>query len=147
MKSSTVRLEAGTTKNMATCEQLLALLQGDDAMRALLQTTVQSVMEADMEVALGAGWGCEKESGHCSLFLELVSPPSWAMARKLRIQFPGAIYHVINRGNDRRDLFVSPSETQAFLATLREARGLMGWQGHACRRTSSAGRMGHAPQG
>jgi REP element-mobilizing transposase RayT len=53
------------------------------------------------------------------------------MARKLRIQFPGAIYHVINRGNYRRDLFVSPSEAQAFLATLREARDLMGWQVHA----------------
>ena len=25
------------------------------------------------------------------------------MARKLRIQFPGAIYHVINRGKYRRD--------------------------------------------
>ena len=53
------------------------------------------------------------------------------MARKLRIQFPGAIYHVINRGNYRRDLFVSPSEAQAFLETVREARDLMGWQVHA----------------
>jgi len=49
------------------------------------------------------------------------------MARKLRIQFPGAIYHVINRGNYRRDLFLSPSEAQAFLTTLREASTLMGW--------------------
>jgi putative transposase len=36
------------------------------------------------------------------------------MARKLRIQFPGAIYHIINRGNYRRDLFLSPGEAQAF---------------------------------
>lgn len=42
---------------MTTREQLLALLQGDDALRALLQTTVQSVLEAEMEEALGAGWG------------------------------------------------------------------------------------------
>jgi REP element-mobilizing transposase RayT len=53
------------------------------------------------------------------------------MARKLRIQFPGAIYHVVNRGNYRRDLFLSPSEAEAFLETLREARQLMGWSVHA----------------
>lgn len=53
------------------------------------------------------------------------------MARKLRIQFPGAVYHVINRGNYRRDLFVSPGEAQAFLDTVREARDLMGWRVHA----------------
>lgn len=62
MKRSTIRLEADTNKNMTTREQLLALLQGDDAMRALLQTTVQSVLEAEMEEALGAGWG-ERSSG------------------------------------------------------------------------------------
>jgi len=53
------------------------------------------------------------------------------MARKLRIQFPGATYHVINRGNYRRDLFVSAPEAQAFLETLREAASLMGWRLHA----------------
>ncbi|MBP6864144.1 MAG: transposase [Candidatus Didemnitutus sp.] len=53
------------------------------------------------------------------------------MARKLRIQFPGAIYHVINRGNYRRDLFLSPAEAQAFLAALREVQSLMGWRVHA----------------
>jgi REP element-mobilizing transposase RayT len=53
------------------------------------------------------------------------------MARKLRIQFPGAIYHVINRGNYRRDLFLSPGEGQAFLDAFQEAAGLMGWQVHA----------------
>ena len=53
------------------------------------------------------------------------------MARKLRIKFGGAIYNVINRGNYRRDLFVSPSEAQAFLATVREAKEQMGWRVHA----------------
>jgi putative transposase len=53
------------------------------------------------------------------------------MARKLRIQFQGAIYHVINRGNYRSDLFVSPGEAQAFLETVKEARQLMGWRMHA----------------
>jgi hypothetical protein len=27
------------------------------------------------------------------------------MARRLRLEYPGALYHVINRGNYRRDLF------------------------------------------
>lgn len=53
------------------------------------------------------------------------------MARKLRIQYPGALYHVINRGNYRRDLFASAGEAQAFLDTLLEAKGLFGWRLHA----------------
>ena len=53
------------------------------------------------------------------------------MARKLRIQYPGAIYHVINRGNYRRDLFLSPGEAKAFLATVKDAKERMGWRVHA----------------
>ena len=34
------------------------------------------------------------------------------MARKLRIEFEGAIYHVLNRGNYRRDLFTNAGEAQ-----------------------------------
>jgi hypothetical protein len=45
-----------TTKTM-TREQLLALFQGDDALRRLLQTTVQEVLEAEMVEALGATKG------------------------------------------------------------------------------------------
>lgn len=53
------------------------------------------------------------------------------MARKLRIQFNAAIYHVISRGNYRRDLFESPGEAKAFLETVREAKERMGWRVHA----------------
>ena len=35
------------------------------------------------------------------------------MARKLRIQYAGAIYHVINRGNYRRDLFETADKAKA----------------------------------
>lgn len=48
------RLTKKMTVNTDTREQLLALLQGDQAMRALLQTTVQEVLEAEMDEALGA---------------------------------------------------------------------------------------------
>lgn len=53
------------------------------------------------------------------------------MARKLRIQYAGALYHVINRGNYRRDLFVNAAEAQAFLETFKEAAVRMGWKVHA----------------
>ena len=53
------------------------------------------------------------------------------MTRKLRIQYPGAIYHVINRGNYRRDVFESVGAAQAFLRVLGEGNALYGWRLHA----------------
>jgi len=53
------------------------------------------------------------------------------MARKLRIQFPGALYHVINRGNYRRDLFETTGAAESFLQTMAEAVGRYGWRLHA----------------
>ena len=51
-----------TTTKMDTREQMLALLQSDDAIRSLLETTVQTVLEAEMDEALGAGRG-ERSAG------------------------------------------------------------------------------------
>jgi len=53
------------------------------------------------------------------------------MARRLRIEYPGAIHHVINRGNYRRDLFENPGAAEAFLKTLFQAAQKYGWQVHA----------------
>ena len=53
------------------------------------------------------------------------------MARKLRIEYEGAIYHVLNRGNYRRDLFESGGEAMAFMTTLQEAVANYGWRLHA----------------
>ena len=53
------------------------------------------------------------------------------MARKLRIEYGGAIYHVINRGNYRRDLFETVGAAEAFLRVLFEATGRFGWKIHA----------------
>lgn len=53
------------------------------------------------------------------------------MARKLRVEYPGAIYHVINRGNRREAIFRDEEDRQAFLDTLGEACGKTGWQVHA----------------
>ena len=53
------------------------------------------------------------------------------MARRLRIEYAGALHHVINRGNYRRDLFESEGAGDAFLRTLFEAAGKFGWKIHA----------------
>ncbi|HXH37108.1 MAG TPA: addiction module toxin RelE, partial [Thermoanaerobaculia bacterium] len=37
------------------------------------------------------------------------------MARPLRIEFPGALYHVTSRGNERRSIFRSDRDRKAFL--------------------------------
>lgn len=42
------------TKIMIPREQLLGLLQSDDAIRGLLETTVQRLLDAEMDEALGA---------------------------------------------------------------------------------------------
>ncbi len=40
------------------------------------------------------------------------------MARKLRIEYPGAIYHVINRGDQREAIFHDDRDRELFVATL-----------------------------
>ncbi|MBM3854551.1 MAG: transposase [Verrucomicrobia bacterium] len=53
------------------------------------------------------------------------------MARKLRIQYAGALYHVINRGNYRADVFASEGAKTAFVGCLGEACEKTGWRVHA----------------
>jgi len=43
------------------------------------------------------------------------------MSRPLRIQFPAAVYHVMNRGAARQPTFADDGDCQAFLDTLAEA--------------------------
>ena len=53
------------------------------------------------------------------------------MARRLRLQYEGARYHVINRGNYRRDVFETTGATTAFEAVLADACERYGWRLHA----------------
>jgi putative transposase len=65
----------------------------------------------------------------CWLLHELKGTISWtSMARKLRIEYPGAIYHVINRGNYRSDVFDLAGAAQAFGTALSEASTRYGWR-------------------
>jgi len=53
------------------------------------------------------------------------------MPRKLRVEFPGAIYHVMSRGDRREDIFRDDVDRQDFLKTLAEACQKTGFQVHA----------------
>src|SRR5436189_963078 len=53
------------------------------------------------------------------------------MARKLRVQYPGAIYLVMNRGDRREAIFRDEADRQRFVETLGEACARSGWQVHA----------------
>ena len=43
------------------------------------------------------------------------------MARPLRVQFPGAFYHVTSRGNERKPIFRNDRDRQKFLSYLESA--------------------------
>lgn len=53
------------------------------------------------------------------------------MARKLRVEYPGAVYHVMNRGDRREPIFRDEADRQEFIRALGEACGKTGWQVHA----------------
>ena len=53
------------------------------------------------------------------------------MPRKLRIQYPGAMYHVMNRGDQRENIFKDDKDRQRFIDTLAEACRKTDWQVHA----------------
>lgn len=43
------------------------------------------------------------------------------MVRKLRVVYPGAVYHVMNRGDRREPIFHDDADRELFLSTLGEA--------------------------
>ena len=54
-----------------------------------------------------------------------------AVLGKLRIEYPGAIYHLINRGDQREDIFKDDADRERFVGTLAEACRKTEWQVHA----------------
>lgn len=53
------------------------------------------------------------------------------MARPLRIEFAGAIYHVTGRGNEQRTIYFAPADYQTFLEYIRTAQQRYGIILHA----------------
>jgi hypothetical protein len=46
------------------------------------------------------------------------------MARPLRLEFEGAIYHLLGRGNARQRIFASERDRIEFLKLLRKKKGV-----------------------
>ncbi len=53
------------------------------------------------------------------------------MARPLRIEYPGAAYHLMARGNQGRAIFQDDKDRKRFLDTLEESCQKTGWRVHA----------------
>ena len=53
------------------------------------------------------------------------------MARPLRIQYPGAFYHITSRGNERKDVFKIKKDRERFLSYLESSTKRYGARIHA----------------
>ena len=53
------------------------------------------------------------------------------VARQLRIQYEGAIYHLMNRGDRREEIFRDDVDRKRFLEALEVVCQKTGWQVHA----------------
>jgi putative transposase len=53
------------------------------------------------------------------------------MARQLRIQYEGAIYHLMSRGDRREAIFHDDLDRKSFLQALGAVCEKTGWQVHA----------------
>jgi len=53
------------------------------------------------------------------------------MARPLRIEYPGAVYHVTSRGNAQADIYLEDLDRETFLDTLAGVIHRFGWVCHA----------------
>ena len=70
------------------------------------------------------------------------------MPRPLRVEYPGAVYHVMNRGLARQAIFRTPADYELFLQVLAETHTMWGVevfayclmknQYHLCLRTPTA---------
>lgn len=49
------------------------------------------------------------------------------MVRPLRLEYPGALYHVTSRGNAQADIFLCDDDREAFVSLLGDEVGQQGW--------------------
>ena len=53
------------------------------------------------------------------------------MARPLRVQFPGAVYHLTSRGNVRQAIYLNEEDRQHFCQLLAHVVRRYAWRCHA----------------
>lgn len=56
---------------------------------------------------------------------------SMSMSRPLRIEYPGAIYHLTSRGNARSNIYVTDADRIGFLKLLAQTCQRFGWHSYA----------------
>lgn len=54
------------------------------------------------------------------------------MPSPLRVEYPGAIYHAMNRRDRREAIFADDDDRRVFGKTLGETGDKTGWEVHAC---------------
>jgi len=70
------------------------------------------------------------------------------MARPLRIEFAGALYHITARGNERRDIFFEEADRAMFLDILGNVCKRFNWLCHAyCQMTNHYHLLIETPEG
>jgi len=53
------------------------------------------------------------------------------MARPLRIEYPGALYHLTSRGDGQEDIFLDDADREEFLSVLASVVERFGWRAYA----------------
>src|SRR3990167_5084236 len=49
------------------------------------------------------------------------------MARPIRIEYPGALYHITSRGNEQKSIYVNDSDRRYFIALLEQTLKRFNW--------------------
>ena len=74
------------------------------------------------------GQGVEGQAFDLAIYSRSTCSVSAEMPRKPRIEYPAAVYHVLNRGNYRTDLFSLEKTGESFEETLLQACSRFGWR-------------------
>jgi hypothetical protein len=62
------------------------------------------------------------------------------MARKIRLEYAGAAYHIMARGNQGRDIYAADRNRELWLKTLGDACEKTGWRIHTRLKSDVCGR-------
>jgi len=104
----------------------------------LYRRSGKSGCQVARELGIGNNWGqvlhCNIRYGnnwgqvlHCNIRYATVP----RMARPLRLEFPGALYHVTARGNAQQPIYRDDEDRRRFLASLAHAVDRYSWVMHA----------------
>ena len=70
------------------------------------------------------------------------------MSRPLRIEYPGAVYHVTSRGNEKKPVFKDDHDRESFLNALQHVNKRYNWICHAyCLMTNHYHLLIETPEG